>query len=487
MRGFFDFRLLLQLLFAAAVGVASALVLSSASAAVAVPGISTAPHAALAATAVPPILVAALCFVAVHRRMKTFAPAVQALRSFGASDLGDLDIGKGGVPALARTMERAFAVARDRTVAAIEDQEHHVAQNRLINYHKRCAERALEALPDGVLIMDEAGTATFANTKVAALTGVEIDDIVGSKPHDWCNNAEVVTLLGRYHSNVTRLRRSDTVEYAPAGRDDQRISAHAIPMPAASGGTATLVVFRDVSRTALIAKSRDDFVAHVAHELKSPLNLIRMHCELLGEIHGGGDAEATDALNVIEDQVSRLANLINDALRITQLEAGTLVLERDRVKLQNYLEDCFDQAARAAEEQGLTARLELPPRLPNIALDKELFRIVINNLLNNAVKYNRADGSVVLRAEETDDAVVIQVVDSGLGIPEDARERIFDKFYRADDEAALARGGHGLGLCLAREIVALHNGRLSVESTLGEGSTFTIELRKTAHLLAEAS
>ncbi|MGE0486596.1 MAG: ATP-binding protein [Gammaproteobacteria bacterium] len=360
------------------------------------------------------------------------------------------------------------------------------AHNRLVAYQKRCAEAALETLPDGLLIMDESGVATYANARIETLTGVAPAAIVGHKPHEWCERTEIVTLLSRYYANVTRLRRTDRLEYTFEGDNTRRIAVWARPLEGARASGSTMVVFRDVSSEALARKSRDDFVGHVAHELKSPLNVIRMHTELIADIEANLGAEAVNSLNVIEDEVDRLANLVNDLLNLTRLESGALELDRQRVKLAAMLEDAFETVRRAAAAQGLTTTLDVSPRLGVVALDKDLFRVALNNLLANAVKYNKPGGNVTLRAEESDDALLIQVIDTGLGIAAAERGRIFEKFYRAEDEAAVARGGHGLGLALAREIVALHNGRLHVASEPGEGSTFTIELRKSAHLLQEA-
>ncbi|MCB1746131.1 MAG: PAS domain-containing protein [Gammaproteobacteria bacterium] len=381
----------------------------------------------------------------------------------------------------------AFLTAIERRVGDLADaQLDGFAHNRLVAYQKRCAEAALETLPDGVLIMDESGVATYANGRIEALIGVAAEAIVGRKPHEWCERPEIVTLLSRYYSNVTRLRRGDKLELTFEGDNVRRVAVWARPLEAKRAAGSTMVVLRDVSSEALARKSRDDFVGHVAHELKSPLNVIRMHTELIADVEDGLGAEAVNSLNVIEDEVDRLANLVNDLLSLTRLESGALEIDRQRVKLTAMLEDAFETVRRAAAAQGLTTSLDVSPRLGVVALDKDLFRIALNNLLANAVKYNKPGGNVTLRAEETDDALLIQVIDSGLGIAAADRARIFEKFYRAEDEQAAARGGHGLGLALAREIVALHNGRLQVESEPGEGSTFTIELRKSAHLLQEA-
>jgi len=122
--------------------------------------------------------------------------------------------------------------------------------------------------------------------------------------------------------------------------------------------------------------------------------------------------------------------------------------------------------------------LDLPRELEAVAIDKDLFRIALNNLLTNAIKYNRPGGSVLLAARNEDHEIVISVRDTGIGIAAADRERVFDKFYRVSErDAKVARGGHGLGLYLAAQIVELHHGRIVLDSEPGVGSTFSIHLK----------
>ena len=229
-----------------------------------------------------------------------------------------------------------------------------------------------------------------------------------------------------------------------------------------------------------------DFVAHVAHELKSPLNTLGLYAEALqGE--RGEDAEfRVEATNVFRDEVERLATLVNNLLSITQIEMGSLNIDKQRVKLKDLLEDAFEQVSRSSRAAGLRLSVNLPPEISAVAVDKQLLRIAINNLLVNAVKYTEPGGEVELSAVETAEAIQISVRDTGIGIAEQDRERIFDKFYRAEDERVRKLDGHGLGLSLARDIVSLHRGRLIVNSAPGKGSEFVIELWKDQGLLRQA-
>jgi signal transduction histidine kinase len=124
--------------------------------------------------------------------------------------------------------------------------------------------------------------------------------------------------------------------------------------------------------------------------------------------------------------------------------------------------------------------------MSSVSVDKDLLRVAVNNLLTNAIKYNKPGGRVTLSADESEQEISIRVRDTGIGIAPAEQQRIFDKFYRSEEESVRLQSGHGLGLALAREIVLLHHGTLSVESTPGEGTEFTIELNKETHFLKQA-
>ena len=165
---------------------------------------------------------------------------------------------------------------------------------------------------------------------------------------------------------------------------------------------------------------------------------------------------------------------------------GSLTVDRQRVKLNDLLEDALNTVARSGHGEDLQIRLRVPRELSPVAVDKDLLRVAINNLLTNAIKYNRPGGEVTLSAEESDEAICIAVKDTGIGIRDGDVGRIFDKFFRSDEESVRTKGGHGLGLPLARQIIELHHGTLSVSSIPGEGSEFVITLKKEAGLVKQA-
>jgi signal transduction histidine kinase len=201
-----------------------------------------------------------------------------------------------------------------------------------------------------------------------------------------------------------------------------------------------------------------------------------------------GESDRVAAVNVIHDEVERMAALINNLLNISKLETGTLPMTRQRVKLAELLRDSADKMAKNADTKGVQLELRIPPDLESLALDKELFRIAIDNLLSNAVKYSDPGGKVTVAATHlNDDEMRITVSDEGIGMSAEDCRKVFDKYYRSGDPLAESRSGHGLGLYVARQIVELHHGKLSVASELGKGTQFAIEFSVQAAKLRETA
>jgi signal transduction histidine kinase len=336
----------------------------------------------------------------------------------------------------------------------------------------------LQCLPDGLLVLDPAGEVTFATGKIEPLLGVSVADVLSQPVEAWCRDPELRAMLARFRSAGLDTRSQMTIEFNPSGVPGKRLWATAQALLGHAMVYGTLVVLRDATREHLARQAGNDFVAHVAHELKSPLNVIGMYGEMLADAGEDDPAVRVEAINVIQDEVERMNSLVNNLLNVSKLEMGSMRPERHRVKLDDLLRDAWQQARTRAEAKGIRLDLQVSRELAAVSVDKDLFRIALNNLLNNAIKYNQAGGNVVLAADEADMDVVIAVRDSGIGMSPEDTARVTEKFYRVRETGAEQRGGHGLGLYLTNQIVELHHGRLTIESELGHGSVFSIHLKK---------
>ena len=359
------------------------------------------------------------------------------------------------------------------------------ASTLALSYERQRSEAALQSLPDGILVMDEAGKAIFANSKLTPLIGGTLEEIIGKKPHEWCQIPHVVSFLCKYLSPAQRFHKGDSIEFTPEHTPQVTLSISSYPLFTPKDIDTicgALVVFRDKTHEIMANQAREEFISHVSHELKSPLNVIHMYAESLLDADVPNE-QRISSINVINDEVERLSNLINNLLNIAKIEAGSTKINLQRVKFNEFLEDTFDSVARGGNAQALDFMLDVPRNLSNIQVDKDLLRIALNNLLTNAVKYNKPGGKVNLSVEELENEIVLKISDTGIGIPEKDQAHVFEKFYRSDADDVTARGGHGLGLALAKEIIELHHGHIGLESKPGEGSVFTITLKKNSTFL----
>ncbi len=442
--------------------------------------------------ALPIFLLTPLFYFLLRREVRPFREATDKLdKLVGKSEThGKVELSAGHE--LQDFMERFnwFVGAAQNRIGKLEaDRNDLVTSTKLLGYKRVRIESALQSFPEAVMVLDESGIVSLTNPKLGKLLGVPDDEVLGRKPSEWCTDPDVLAFLTGNTLGSARGLRTDTLEFAPPGKTNKSVRIEPYPLFSprdASQVLGTLLIFRDVTAEKIARNSSGEFVAHVAHELKTPLNILAMYSEsLLGE---GADNTVlrVEAANVIHDEVERLAMLINNMLSISKIEMGSMSVERKRVKLGDLLQDTFDASARGGREKNIDFRLNMPKEIGPVALDKDLMRVAINNLLTNAIKYCEPGGSVSMTVEETDMTVRVSVMDNGIGISPEDQDRIFEKFYRSENEKVRQRTGHGLGLSLAREIIQLHHGTLTVRSVPGEGSEFIVEFSKEANLLKQA-
>lgn len=233
-----------------------------------------------------------------------------------------------------------------------------------------------------------------------------------------------------------------------------------------------VLVFRDVTRLKQLENTRREFVANVSHELRTPLSMIKGYAETL---LGGAmnDPEVSNRfLATIERHSDRLTHLINDLLVISELESGQMKLERQPIAIRQLVESVFQDLRDRAEARGISMSNAVDAEFM-VEADANRLRQVLWNLIENAIKYGKDHGRVVVASALADSGQVqISIADDGAGIPREALARIFERFYRVDKARSREAGGTGLGLSIVKHIVQAHSGRAWVESELGKGSTF---------------
>jgi two-component system phosphate regulon sensor histidine kinase PhoR len=218
-----------------------------------------------------------------------------------------------------------------------------------------------------------------------------------------------------------------------------------------------------------------DFVANVSHDLRTPLTMVSGFSQAL--LDGtAGDSEVESSAEIIHEEAGKMQQLVEDLLQLTRLESGLLTLDRQPLEVQSFVQRLLDRAQRMAGDRPIPQlENEVPPHLPRIQVDPMRFERALRNLLDNAMQYTPPDGTVRVSARRAGrDQIEIAVTDTGVGIAPEHLPRIFERFYRTDKSRDRGQGHSGLGLAIVREIVEAHGGRVSAESTPGQGTVFRL-------------
>jgi PAS domain S-box-containing protein len=322
------------------------------------------------------------------------------------------------------------------------------------------ASRALETIADGVVLLDRNRTVLLWNEAAEAITGVRAADALGRR---------IEETVGGYAS-LAADGRPQTVPVEIAGRELW------LSVSSVQSEDGTVFAFRDLTEERALEQMRSDFVATVSHELRTPLAAIYGAAVTLRRPDLDlGDEMRDRLLDVVAEESDRLAQIVNDVLLASHLDSGQLQLNIDTVDAAKVTESVVD-AARTHLPDGVTLTLEAPAELPPVVADEQQLRQVLQNLVENAVKYSPDGGPVEVRIENEERRVRWAVSDEGLGIPPAERRRVFEKFYRLDPNMTRGVGGTGLGLYICRELVQRLDGRIWVDGRTGKGSTFYVEL-----------
>jgi PAS domain S-box-containing protein len=327
----------------------------------------------------------------------------------------------------------------------------------------------LANIADGIVAVDREGKVVLWNAAAEKITGVPADDALGRTP---------VQVLQRTLESETDTPQGDRLVPIMRGREEVLLSVTEAVMRDPAGAVAgRIFAFRDISADRLVEQMKSDFVSTVSHELRTPLTSIYGFAEtLLRRDVMFGDEERLTFLGYIASESQRLAGIVDALLNVARLDTGDLQVNL----LPTDVRDVVGQVVQSARETGTNGHsfvVALPSEPLAANADPEKLRQVFSILLENALKYSPAGGTVTVGAERKHETVEVSVADEGIGIPQADQDQIFRKFYRGTDaELRVGAGGTGLGLFIARGLVTAMGGRIWVDSREGEGSVFAFEL-----------
>lgn len=346
---------------------------------------------------------------------------------------------------------------------------------------RRRLDSVLSHMSDGVLATDRRGNITIINEMAAEDLDVNPDEVVGKSILD------VLGIRSQYTLREILENPDEIILDLSDAEHDLILNAYFSLIQRESGFISGLVcVLHDVTEQQKIDRERRQFVSNVSHELRTPLTSMRSYIEALNDGAWKDPEVAPQFLKVTQDETDRMIRMINDLLSLSRMDSGRVKLELELVNLNelfNYILNRFDMMldkdnndTRATKAKNYTIKRDFTKRDLWVEIDTDKFIQVIDNIMNNAIKYSPDGGVITCRLLETHNHVILSITDQGLGIPKKDLGHVFDRFFRVDKARSRAQGGTGLGLAISKEVITLHHGKIWVDSIEGKGSTFYISL-----------
>ena len=346
-----------------------------------------------------------------------------------------------------------------------------------MSFREKQAEKALQALPEAIVVTDGEGKVRFANPALAGLLNMGPDAVRGSKLVDILPQGTPSAASARNKLAVDK-HRPVVVEFL-RGEDPAdgclRIARHPLN-PSDSSPAEHVWMIRDVTQQKLAEKARDEFVAAATHELRTPLTNIQAYAETLS-LHDIDNEEQRKAfLNTITQEAGRLGRFVDELLSISRMEAGAIALNKQQTDVLRLLNEVVEKVRPQMVQKAMQFETVIPTKVPELKLDKDKLTAALVNLLGNAAKYTPEKGTVTLKVEAQPNALVVHVQDTGYGIAPAEVAKLGTRFFRSADPRVQTATGTGLGLAFTQDVVRLHGGRMTIQSELNKGSTFTVTL-----------
>lgn len=351
----------------------------------------------------------------------------------------------------------------------------------LLAFERTKAEAFLRSIGDGVVAIDRSWAITLMNPAASTLIGMDareahgkpFREIVRFVSHDGKEEIgfmEDAMLFGesRTMANGMKLIRADGTE--------MDIGDSASPIKDERGTvTGLIVVFRDVSERKETERSRGEFQSMLAHELRTPITIGKQYTELLMEPESGPLTDKQrDMVRAVRNACTRMNDMVNALLNVSRLEEGAVPVEPEPMFMPDLTDELLEQWQVRAEQRHVALKREYAEGLPSISADSGIMRLVLNNLMSNAIKYTPENGSVTVRVEKSDNELFVRISDTGIGIPADEQKNAFQKFFRASNASEDGVRGTGLGLFTVKKVLEHAGCHIAFESTEGKGTTFSV-------------
>ncbi|MFE1628098.1 two-component system histidine kinase PnpS [Brevibacillus reuszeri] len=351
--------------------------------------------------------------------------------------------------------------------SSLEQQMYEISENQ------QRLSGVLTNMTSGVIFISEQRRIMLVNPAVEKLLGTPGHEIVGKLHIEAGKSFGLSQYIDRCLDKSEKFRQEVHIYYPQERVLDVNFAPYINFKGEARG---VVVVLHDITEIRRLEKMRSDFVANVSHELRTPITSIKGFTETLLEGAMQDEETCRNFLQIISDESERLYRMIRDILDLSKIEQKRIPLQVSRIHLQDMISSAVAIMNDQAQRKELTITLPLPQPEIYLMTDRDCLQQIILNLLTNAIAYTPEGGAITIRTEKEDQIVKIQVIDTGIGIPEKDLTRIFERFYRVDKARSRDSGGTGLGLAIVKHLVDNLHGHIRVDSVEGKGTTFTVTI-----------
>ena len=351
----------------------------------------------------------------------------------------------------------------------------------LIEERNRSA-AVLASMEEGVAVVGSDQRVIYSNSAFCRDAGISNLSCEGRPVMELIRHSDLLSMIQKAMAGSEAIHG----EVVVGSIRTRSFAVTAAPISFEGATTGAVMVLHDITEIRRLERARRDFIANISHEFKTPLTAIQGFAETL--LGGALDdvQHRQRFLEIIREHALRLGRLTDDLLKLAQIEAGQMQRETQPVAVAAIIDPCMEVTRIKAEQKGLVLAAEYGADLPMLFGDVRSFQEILQNLLDNAVRYTPSGGSIRVKAVVEGLDVVLSVADTGIGILKADQDRIFERFYRADAARSRESGGTGLGLSIVKHLVEVNGGRIRVESELGRGSTFFIYLPQSAEFRCQS-
>lgn len=336
---------------------------------------------------------------------------------------------------------------------------------------------ACDALSQGLVLIDDKDRVSYANGAAAVFLRTKREDLVGGELGRFLQVEAVLESVREIINGGSRRRTVHDIERKDDGGDGAVgvLRFHVRPVRR-DDAAAAMITIEDITQQKVAEEARHAFVAQATHELRTPLTNIRLYVETAIDEGETDPKTRSKCLNVINGETRRLERIVGEMLSVAEIEAGSFKLRSEDVTISTVFEELEHDYSAQAQDKQIALAFNLPPKYPLVKGDRDKILLALHNLVGNALKYTPNGGKVAVNVNTTGKNLIVEVQDSGIGIAPEDVEKVFERFYRAKDPRVGKITGTGLGLTIAREVVRLHGGDITVDSQINQGSTFTMTI-----------